>query len=236
MKILLIDNHTLFREGMRCLLKQLPEGVDEILEAGNFPDGLAIAGRHPDLDLVLLELKTPGSGGAIAIKIFRHRYPKVPVVVLTGEEDCSIMNKSLSCGASGFVCKSSSMAMLMSTLGLALTRNIRVPQQFLLQHGMPPENQKIGNHRFSLNADEYSLTSRQMQVLRYMIAGLSNKEIAGTINITEGTVKTHISAIYCILGVNNRIEAMRAAKQLGLDSTSPTVFEPESGNYRVAQN
>jgi DNA-binding NarL/FixJ family response regulator len=235
MKVLLIDHHTLFREGLRCLLNHLPEGVDEILEAGNFPDGLAIAGQHPDLNLALLELKTPGCGGAIAIKIFRQRYPKIPVIVLTSEEDSNIMNKSLNCGASGFVCKSSSAAMFMSTLNLVLSGNIRLPQQFLPQHSTHTENKKFGNHHFSLNTNEYSLTSRQMQVLRYMIAGLSNKEIAGTINIAEGTVKAHISAIYHILGVNNRIEAMRAAKQFGLDSISPTIFEPESGNYRVMQ-
>lgn len=236
MKILLIDNHTLFREGLRCVLQQLPGGVDEILEAGNFPDGLTLAGQHPGLDLALLELKTPGSGGAISVKIFRQRYPRIPVVVVTGEEDCSVMNKVLSYGAGGFVCKSSSVAILMSTLNLVLSGNIHVPLRFLPQHGMAAEKKNDGNDGRLWNANECSLTARQMQVLRYLIAGLSNKEIAGTINLAEGTVKAHVAMIYQVLRVNNRMEAMRVARQFGFDSMSPAGFEPESGSYRVMQS
>lgn len=253
MKILLIDNHTLFREGVRHILRQLPGGVSKILEAGNFPDGLTIAGRHPDLDMVLLELKTPGSGGAISVKLFRQRYPRIPVVVVSSEEDCSVMNKVLSYGAGGFVSKGSSVAMLMSTLNQALSGNIHVPVRSLPQHGIAAKNRNDGNDDCLWNANEYCLTARQAQVLRYLIAGLSCKEIAGTISLAEGTVKTHISTIYQILRVNNRMDAMRVARQLGLGGMSdeisghsarlsengkqaagyPSVFESESGSYRV---
>lgn len=260
MKVLLIDHHTLFREGLRCVLRQLPGGVDEILEAENFSYGLKLAGQHTDLDLVLLELKTPGSGGAISVRIFRQRYPHIPVVVVTSEEDCSVMNKALSYGAGGFVCKSSTAAILISTLNHMLSGNIHVPLRPLQQHGIAAENRSDGNDGRLWNANEYNLTARQMQVLKCLIAGLSNKEIAGTINLAEGTVKTHVATIYQVLRVNNRMEAMRAAKQLGLDSmfdeatgeitSRPTkqskdgcqvagytaVFEPEPGSYRVMQS
>ena len=229
MKILLIDNHTLFREGMRHVLRQLPGGASEILEAGNFSDGLKIAGEHPDLSLALLELKTPGSGGAISVKLFRQRYPGVPVVVVTGEEDCNVMNKVLSHGASGFVCKSSTVAILLSTLSLVLSGSIYVAPQSLRQHGIAAGSRK---DRHS-NADECSLTARQMQVLRYLIAGLSNKEIAGTINLSEGTIKSHVAAIYQALRVNNRMDAMRVTQRLGLAGMSSVMFEPESGSYRL---
>lgn len=256
MKILLIDSHTLFREGLRHLLRQLPGGASEILEAGNFPDGLTLAGQYPDLDLVLLELKTPGSGGAISVKLFRQRYPHIPVVVVTSEEDCSVMNKALSYGAGGFVCKSSSAAMLMNTLNLALSGNIYVRPQLLRQPDIATWNKNNRNGKRGPNANKYGLTVRQMDILKHLVAGHSNKEIAGAINLSEGTVKAHVSAIYQALRVNNRMDAMRVARQLGLDSMSdeipgrspclpensrqvagyPAVFELESGSYRVMQS
>ena len=85
MKILLVDDHALFREGMRHVLQRLPEEV-EILEAGNFPDGLRIAAQHPELDLALLDLNMPGSEGPISIRFFHRHYPHIPVVVVSGEE------------------------------------------------------------------------------------------------------------------------------------------------------
>lgn len=256
MKILLIDNHTLFREGLSHVLRQLPGGVGEILEAGSFSDGLKFAGQHPDLGLVVLELKTPGSEGAISVKIFRQRYPRIPVVVVTSEEDCSVMNKALSYGAGGFVCKSSPVAMLMSTLNLVLSGNIYVRPQLLRQPDIATWNKNNRNGKRGPNANKHGLTVRQMDILKHLVAGLSCKKIAGTINLAEGTVKAHISTIYQVLRVNNRMEAMQAVKQLGLDSmpdgTSShstrlsksdnqvagyhAVFEPESGSYRVMQN
>lgn len=212
MKILLIDNHTLFREGLRCVLQQLPGGIDEILEAGSFSEGLHLAGQHSDLDLALLELKTPGNGGEIAVKIFCQRYPHIPVVLLlSGEEDHLVINKALSYGASGFVSKSATVHMLLDTLSLALSDSIYFP---LRQRGMSAKNMK--ERKRSSNANEYSLTARQMHVLKYLIAGLSNKEIAEATNLTEGTVKAHVARVFQVLCVNNRIEAMQVARRLGL--------------------
>lgn len=215
MKILLIDPHTLFREGLRHILRQLPGGVDEILEVDNFPDGFRVAGQHSDLDLVLLELASPGSEGAFSVRLFRQRYPRIPLVLLSGDEDYRATHKVPSYGASGFVCKSSSGAKLLNVISSALAGGIHVPQ-FLQQHDMPAANQNDRNGNSGSNANEYGLTTRQMLVLGYLTAGLSNKTIAATINLAEGTVKAHVSAIYQALRVNNRIDAMRVANRLGL--------------------
>lgn len=220
MKILLIDNHVLFREVLRHILQQLPGGVDEILEAGSFPDALKLAGQHPDLDLALLELNLPGSGGVDSVKLFSQRYPHVPVVVLSSEEDRQVINKAISYGANGFVCKSSTVSTLLNTLNSVLSGNIYVPPQLLLQSGMADANKKdCSNGRIGIpdsSANAYGLTARQMDVLRYLTAGLSNKEIAETINLAEGTVKSHVAVVYQILRVKSRIEATRVARQLGL--------------------
>lgn len=216
MKILLIDNHVLFREVLCHVLQQLPGGAGEILEAGSFPDALKLAGQHPDLNLVLLELHSPGSGGAVSVKMFRQRYPNIPVVVLSSEEDCQVINKALSYGANGFVGKSATVSTLLNTLNSVLSGSINVPQQLLRQPGMASANNNGRHGNCGSNASTYGLTARQMDVLRHLTAGLSNREIAETINLAEGTVKSHVAVVYQILRVKSRMEATRVARQLGL--------------------
>src|SRR3989338_3919481 len=218
MKILLGDDHALFRDGMRHVLQRLPEEV-EILEAGNFPDGLKVAAQHPELDLALLDLNMPGSEGPISIRFFHRHYPHIPIVVVSGEEGRGYMEKVMNYGAMGFVCKSSTAAVMLSALNLVLSGGVYVPPEMLRQHSVIIEEPEITDRR-SLRTNEYGLTSRQMEVLRYMAAGMSNKEIAEAVHLAEGTVKIHVAAVYQTLRVSNRMEAVRAAEKLGLLGTS----------------
>lgn len=221
MKILLVDDHALFREGLRYVLQQLPEEV-EILEAGNFHDGLRLAEQHPELDLALLDLNMPGSEGPVSVKFFHQRYPHIPIVVVSGEDGRGIMEKVMNYGAMGFVCKNSTAPVMLSALNLVLSGGVYIPPQILQQHGLeepkPKEAERVD--RRSLRTNEYGLTARQMEVLRHLAAGMSNKEIAQAVNLAEGTVKIHVAAIYQLLRVNSRMEAVRAAEQLGLIGVS----------------
>lgn len=219
MKILLVDDHALFREGMRYVLQRLPEAV-EILEAGSFHEGLRLAEQHPELDLALLDLNMPGSEGAVSIKFFHQRYPHIPVVVVSGEEGRGIMEKVMSSGAMGFVCKSSPAPVMLSALNLVLSGGVYVPPQILQQPRMAAEHENDRKDGRSLNTNEYGLTTRQMEVLRHLAAGLSNKQIADAIHLAEGTVKIHVAAVYQILRVSSRMEAVRVAEQLGLVGAS----------------
>ncbi|HUW26186.1 MAG TPA: response regulator transcription factor [Gallionella sp.] len=215
MKVLVVDDHALFREGMRHMLLRLPEPV-EILEAGNFPDGLKIAAQHPELDLALLDLNMPGSEGPISIRFFHRHYPHIPVVVVSGEEGRGCMEKVMNYGAMGFMCKSSSAAVMLSALNLVLSGGVYVPPEMLRQHGVITQQEPEVSDRRSLRTNEYGLTSRQMEVLRHLSAGMSNKEIAEAIHLAEGTIKIHVAAVYQTLRVSNRMEAVRAAEKLGL--------------------
>jgi DNA-binding NarL/FixJ family response regulator len=219
MKILLVDDHALFRDGMRYVLQQLPEEV-EILEAGNFPDGLKLAMQHPELDLALLDLNMPGSDGPVSIRFFHQRYPHIPVVVVSGEEGRSYMEKVMNYGAMGFVCKSSTAAVMLGALNLVLSGGVYIPLEMLRQHSVITEKEPEAVDRRSLRTNEYGLTSRQMEVLMHLAAGLSNKEIAEAIHLAEGTVKIHVAGVYQTLRVSNRMEAVRAAGKLGLLGTS----------------
>jgi DNA-binding NarL/FixJ family response regulator len=218
MKILLVDDHALFRDGMRYVLQQLPEAV-EILEAGNFPDGLKLATQYPEIDLALLDLNMPGSEGPISIRFFHQRYPYIPVVVISGEEGRGYMEKVMNYGAMGFISKGSNAAVMLSALNLVLSGGVYIPPQLLRQPGeMAGKDPGVADRR-SLHTNEYGLTQRQMEVLTHLAAGLSNKEIAEAINLAEGTVKIHVAAVYQTLRVGNRMEAVRMAEKLGLIGT-----------------
>ncbi|MCX7193689.1 MAG: response regulator transcription factor [Proteobacteria bacterium] len=209
MKILLADDHALFRDGMRYVLQQL-SGMLDILETDNFQDCLKIAGQHPDLDLVLLDLHMPGSDGPKSVSYFHQRYPQLPVVVVSGEEALANMEKAMNYGAAGFISKSSSAQTMLDALKLVLSGGVYLPPEILRQPVAEAADKR------SLHTNGYGLTPRQMEVLQHLCAGMSNKEIASHIHLAEGTVKIHVAAVYQTLKVNSRLEAVRAAEHLGL--------------------
>lgn len=214
MKILAIDHHELFREGLGHVLQGLPGGGGQMMGAGEFFAGLSLMERRPDL--VLLEVKTPGCDGVTAVKLLHQHYPLIPIVVLSSEEDVSIIKQALSYGASGYVCKSSSASILLGALRLALEGSIYVPLQFLRRNGMTSEGRNMSGDSGNTGQGKVVLTKRQKQVLSLLIKGSSNKEIAEQINLTQGTVKVHVAALFQCLRVNKRTEAAEVAKLMGL--------------------
>jgi DNA-binding NarL/FixJ family response regulator len=205
MKILLIDHHELFRAGLSHVLRKLPTGIGELFEADDWEAGLRRVEQHPDLDLVLLELNAHGCNGANSVKYFRERYPRIPLVVVSGEEDFHVIHKVLNYGASGFVGKSAPETTLLSALKQVFAGDIYVPKQ-MLQHLSGIEN--------------YRLTKRQTQILECLAEGLSNKAISERLNLSEGTVKVHLAAVYQALRVRSRTEAVQVASHHGLLDTS----------------
>ncbi len=207
MKILLVDDHALFREGLSYVLQQLSEVV-EIVEAGNFQDGLTLAAAEPGLDLALLDLHMPGSEGPKSIGYFHQCYPSIPVVVISGEEESTNMEKAINYGAAGFVCKSSNSQVMLGALRLVLSGGIYVPPEVLFHHAVEVVDKR--------NTGMHGLTPRQMDVLGHLCGGMSNKTIASAMSLAEGTVKSHVAAIYLALNVRTRLEAVRAAENLGV--------------------
>ncbi|MDO8812420.1 MAG: response regulator transcription factor [Gallionella sp.] len=212
MKILLVDDHVLFREGMRYVLQQLDGEISEVFEAGNFSDGMKIAEEHPELDLALLDLNMPGSEGPLSIKHFHRSHPHIPIVVVSGEENYAVMERAMNHGAMGFVGKNSAVPVMLDALNLVLSGGIYIPPQLLQKQDGVAEQAEKSNFR----TGECSLTARQTQALTHLARGLSNKEIAEEMSLAEGTVKVHIATLYQILRVNNRIEAVRMAEKFGL--------------------
>ena len=219
MKILLIDHHELFREGLCHVLKKMPTRVDQILEAGNFLAGLKQAEQHPDL--ILLELNTPDCEGALSVNILRRNFPLIPVVVVSSEEDSSVISQALRYGASGYVCKSSSGSLLLGALDMALAGSIYVPIQYLHRNAKSVEEFKRQDDGRNSKNKISGLTSRQRQVLALLSEGRSNKEISVVMQLAEGTIKVHVSSVFQALRVNSRTEAVQVAKQMGVFTRLP---------------
>ncbi|MFA5825860.1 MAG: response regulator transcription factor [Gallionellaceae bacterium] len=213
-KVLMVDDHALFRDGMRYVLQQLADEV-EVIDSGNFVDGMKQAANNPDLDLALLDLHMPGSEGVKSIQEFHKSNPSIPLVVVSGSDQREDIEKVMEYGAMGFISKMSSSKMMLSALRMVLDGGVYLPPQ-LLQQAMAGMDQGGGNgDKRTARQNKSGLTTRQMQTLQLLAEGLSNKEISERMNLAEGTVKIHTAAVYQALRVNSRLEAVSAARRLG---------------------
>lgn len=211
MKILLADDHALFREGMHHVMRQLGDQLDgeaEILDACTFQEALNIADKNPDLNLALLDLKMPGSDGASAIRLFHLRHPDITIVVLSGADQREDIMGAMNSGAMGFISKTSSSKEMVQALRMVLDGGTYLPPQ-LLQQAATDDGR-------SWRVNKFGMTARQMEVLQYLGQGWTNKSIAEATGLSQGTVKVHVAAVFNILRVNNRLDAVRAGQRLGL--------------------
>ena len=215
MKILLIDDHTLFREGMRLVLSQLEPGCD-IVEASTCRAAIEEANTHDDFDVVLLDLNLPDMGGLEALSILREEHPHMPVVVLSASDDRATVLEALDRGAMGFIPKSSSSQVMMGALRLVLAKGVYLPLAVLNSTAPAPSPAQSSPPARPLQAADLGLTERQMDVLGLIVQGKPNKLICRDLGLAEGTVKTHVTAVLRALGVTNRTQAVLAVSRLGL--------------------
>lgn len=209
MKLLVIDDHPVMREGLAALLRQA--GPDtQVVQAGSASEGLQLTEQHNDFEAVLLDLMMPGLGGFEAISEFGKKRPDLPVVVLSSSEDPRDVHKALSLGALGYVPKSASSSALLSAIRLVLSGEIYVPPLILnkqVDGAMQKDAALSGARR---------LTERQIEVLELLSKGQPNKTIATKLDLSEKTVKAHITAIFRALNVVNRTQAAQAGRLAGL--------------------
>ena len=212
MNILLVDDHPLLRGGMRFLLRSLDAGL-EMDEASNCTQALElVAGRS--YDLVLLDLKMPGLNGLDALAALREAAPGMPLVVLSGESDPGVVRAAIEGGAMGFIPKSSTPEVLIKALRLVLAHGVYLPPLVLDAAYAALSSAPVLPRTATTVLP--GLTPRQMEVLRCVIRGEPNKVIARELDLSEGTVKAHLSAVFQALGAHSRTEAVYAAAKLGL--------------------
>jgi len=211
MKLLVVDDHPVFRDGLAALLRQAAEHT-VVLQAPECATALEIADQHADLDAVFVDLMMPGMTGDLAVREFGKRRPELPVVVLSSSENPSDVRRALNAGALGYIPKSANPQTLLSALQLVLTGNIYVPP--LLARAPVPVRSEIGAPGTAAPLEQ--LTERQVDVLKHLCTGLTNKEISSRLGISEKTVKVHIAAIFKTLNVVNRTQAANAVREANL--------------------
>ena len=213
-KVLLVDDHALFRDGMRYVLQQLADEV-EILDTGNFNEALKLAQENADIDIALLDLNMPDSEGVPSLQHFHQRFPEIPLVVVSGSDQRDDIESVMNLGAMGFISKMSASKVMLSALQIVLDGGVYVPPQLLQQAVAKLEVGQVLSDKRSQRASKYGLTPRQSQVLKMMGEGLSNKDISKQLDLAEGTVKIHVAAIYQALHVGTRLDAVTAARRFG---------------------
>ena len=194
--VLIADDHPLFRDAVRDVVGRLFASKGwafTCLEATSLPEALDIVDRGHDLDLVLLDLYMPGTNDLAGLVALRARVPATPIVVVSSLNDADTVRRAMTCGAAGYIPKSSSKELMVSALQVVLEGGLYLPREML---GEAPTRRSE------------PLTPRQLAVLARLADGCSNKEIARDLAISDLTVKTHVSAILRTLGVATRAQAI----------------------------
>lgn len=202
MKLLIVDDHPLFRDGLAALLSQA--SADTVVrQAASAEEALRTVDEEI-FDAMFMDLVMPGMCGEPAIREFARRHPDLPVIVLSSSEAPSDVRRVINAGASGYIPKSATAQTVVSALRLVLSGNVYVPP-LLLSATARAIDQDMQDTPRSLA----QLTDRQVDVLRYLRDGLTNKEISANLGIAEKTVKVHIAAIFKTLNVVNRTQAAK---------------------------
>lgn len=214
LKLLVVEDHALVREGLVRLLGQLEEGAT-VFESADFETALNVLDSEGEFDLVLLDLALPGIDGFAGLDILRRRYPAMPVAVVSAFDDTPTITRVLNLGASGFFPKAFSGEALLAAVREVMAGNIFRPSG--QQGARLDDTTPVPPSRISVKPDEVGLTDRQAQVLALMVRGLSNRDIADQLQLSEGTVKIHATAVFKALGVNSRTQALVAVARYGID-------------------
>lgn len=210
MKVLICDDQAIIREGIELLLR-LEQDIEVVGTAANGYEGIRLAAEHQP-DLVLMDLKMPEMNGIEATHRICQQFPQMKVLVLTTFDEDEWLFDALRAGAAGYLLKDTPRADLVKAIRGTVEGKTymdptvagRIVEQAIDQATQPPTQLTD------------SLTERELAVLQLLAAGLSNQEIAKELNLSKGTVRNHISAIYRKLEVNDRTQAALIAIRHGL--------------------
>jgi len=208
-RVLITDDHTLVREGLRLIL-ETAANIEVVGEAENGRVALQLAAELMP-DVILMDLRMPEMDGLTAISHLREDFPHIAVIILTTFNEDEMMLRGLQAGARGYLLKDMSRDSLVDTIEAAVRGDTLLKPEILQRvlsanSALPSTNQAVA---------DCPLTDRELEVLRAAAQGERNKEIALHLNISERTVKAHLSSIYNKLGVDSRATAVAIAAQSG---------------------
>lgn len=203
--VLIADDHPLYRDALKGVVAGAFEDV-ECRESSDIATTLErLAGER--IDLVLLDLSMPDASDLDGLRRLRLAHPSVPVIICSAHDDPHTVREAFREGAAGYLPKSSGAALSQHALQIVRAGGTYVPSEALRESAEPAREAS------SVQSAEGQLTPRQMHVLELMERGLANKAIGRELGIGEITVKAHVSAILRKLGVENRVQAVLAARE-----------------------
>lgn len=209
-QILVADDHPLFREALRGALAPYFKDA-EILEADSLESAMTTLNSQRDINLVLLDLTMPGAEYFNGLITIREAYPDLPIAVVSASEGVEVVAQVMSLGAQGFIPKSTPTKQIADAIMKITQGETWVPES------MQAELEAVNEELATLLQRFRELTPKQIQVLSFLRAGLMNKQIAHEMNVTEATIKAHISAILRKLEINTRTQAVLLMDKLQLD-------------------
>lgn len=211
MRILIVDDHVLVREGLRLMLGRF-EGVDSIVEAGSFESAEALVAQSA-FDLLLVDYHLPDHDGAEVVASLARQCPDAPLVVISGDCEPTLVRGALAAGARGFIPKQSTADVMLAALEVVRRGGTYIPPEALSDSMAPLAGAFMSASQRPGSSD--GLTARQRDVLELLVGGLTNKEIAVRLGTSESTIRVHVSAILRALDVENRTQACQVALQQG---------------------
>lgn len=223
MRILIVDDHPLFREVLRAHMGDcFPEA--RLFDAGSVGEAVGVLSAYAGFDLILLDVSMPGMDGVTGLALIREKTPSTPIAILSGTGDAELARVALEAGANGYISKTAGGREIKNALDLILFGEQYISPSVLAEQ--PSVGASTSSHSASsLQAQaeneavgEYGMTPRQLEVCRLLMAGLPNKLIARRLDCAEGTVRLHVSAVLRALNAHNRTEAARAALRLGIEA------------------
>lgn len=219
-KLLICDDHPPIRTAVAYIARELNQDI-EVVEAGNAAEAMTLLEADPGIELMLLDLHMPGMNGLELLRELKLKFASLPVVVLSSDETRATVIDALERGASGYICKSSPTDLLAKFLQHALAGGITLPNAIL----GAAKGEAAGTAGSVANARHGTagagLSPRQLDVLACLLRGMSNKEIGRELDMAEGTVKSHIFAIFRALDVSSRAQAVIEASRRGIQVGDP---------------
>jgi DNA-binding NarL/FixJ family response regulator len=221
--VLISDDDEFFRLALRnILIDRL--GVSKVIETSTFDEAIETMSRQPGLRLALFDLNMPGMNNWDDLRSVRETFPDVLIAVVSASRERGDMLRALDAGVHGYVLKGLGVTELAQALRLICAGKIYVPAS-LPDMACAPQGAAPSYPSNSFSGDEEGpgghadgelrrLTPRQKEVLVMLVAGQSNKAIARRLELSEGTIKFHISAVFRVLGATNRVEAATAGGRL----------------------
>ena len=212
MNILIVDDHPLFRHALiQAVRYSLPQAqISETAAVNEFYERLD---NGPEPDLVLLDLNLPGASGFSALVHVRAQYPLIPILVVSAHEETSIIQRAIAHGAMGYIPKSAHPSLIGEAIRHVLEGEIWLPPNFPPNMNFDPR----AADETALAERIQSLTPQQFRVLMMVAEGLLNKQIAYELDVSEATIKAHVTAIFRKLVVQNRTQAVLAISALNIE-------------------